>query len=45
MKGTIGKYPITMHLHKSGVDYKGYYCYDRAQNPSISQEMIRQDQN
>ena len=33
MKGTIGKYPITMHLHKWKKNYAGYYYYDRSQQP------------
>jgi len=33
MKGTIGKYPITMHLHKWQKNYTGYYYYDRSQQP------------
>ena len=33
MKGMIGKYPVTMHLHKSGNDYSGFYYYERSQEP------------
>ena len=33
MKGTIEKYPVTMHLHKWGKNYSGYYYYDRSQEP------------
>ncbi len=33
MKGTIGKYTITMHLHKWEKNYTGYYYYDRSQQP------------
>ena len=33
MKGTIGKYPITMHLHKWENNYGGYYYYERSQEP------------
>ena len=33
MKGTIGKYPITMQLHRRGQEYSGYYYYESAQQP------------
>ena len=33
MKGTIGKYPVTMHIHKWENNYTGYYYYDRSQQP------------
>lgn len=29
--GTIGNYPIAMHLHKAGHSYKGYYYYTKNQ--------------
>ena len=31
--GTIGKTVITMHLHKTGQEYYGYYHYDRTRQP------------
>src|SRR4051812_3017503 len=31
--GTIDKYPVTMHIHKKGTSYAGYYYYDRTQQP------------
>ncbi len=31
--GTIGKTVITMHLHKTGQEYYGYYYYDRTRQP------------
>ena len=31
LKGKIGTYPITMHLHKAGHEFKGYYYYDNHQ--------------
>ncbi len=31
--GTIGKTVITMHLHKMGQEYYGYYYYDRTRQP------------
>ncbi len=31
--GKIDRYPITMHLHKSGHRYNGYYYYDLQQRP------------
>src|SRR5690349_1729547 len=33
MKGTIGKYPVSMHLHKWNHEYGGYYYYESAQEP------------
>lgn len=33
LQGTIGKYPITMHLHKAGHSFFGYYYYAAAQQP------------
>ncbi len=33
IKGTIGKYPVTIHLHKYGPDYSGYYYYESKQIP------------
>jgi Protein of unknown function (DUF3298) len=32
-KGTIDKYPITVHLHKMGEALQGYYYYDSKQEP------------
>lgn len=31
--GTIDKYPFTLHLHKMGRAYTGYYYYDKVQQP------------
>jgi hypothetical protein len=31
LKGKIGTYPVTMHLHKAGHDFRGYYYYDNYQ--------------
>ncbi len=31
--GAIGKYPITIHLHKTGHSYAGYYYYDKTGQP------------
>jgi hypothetical protein len=31
--GTIDKYPVTMHLHKTGHKYSGYYYYSSRQYP------------
>ncbi|TDH26622.1 DUF3298 domain-containing protein [Segetibacter sp. 3557_3] len=31
--GKIDRYPVTMHLHKSGHTYNGYYYYDQQQRP------------
>jgi hypothetical protein len=31
--GSIDKYPITMHLHKAGHNYYGYYYYESQQKP------------
>jgi hypothetical protein len=33
IKGAIDKYPVTMHLHKAGHNYYGYYYYDTQQKP------------
>jgi hypothetical protein len=33
LKGTIDKYPVTMHLHRAGDDYFGSYYYDRVGEP------------
>ncbi|MGZ8545323.1 MAG: DUF3298 domain-containing protein [Flavisolibacter sp.] len=33
LTGTIGKYPVTMHLHKTGNAYSGYYTYDSQRQP------------
>lgn len=33
LQGNIGAYPITMHLHKLGHVYAGYYYYNREQQP------------
>ncbi|HEY2721999.1 MAG TPA: DUF3298 domain-containing protein [Chitinophagaceae bacterium] len=32
-KGFIGKYPVTMHLHKIDHDFFGYYYYDSCEHP------------
>lgn len=32
-RGSIGKTPYTMHLHRIGDDFRGYYYYDRIQRP------------
>ena len=32
-KGKIDKYPVTLHVHKAGHDYFGYYYYDTQQKP------------
>ena len=32
-KGTIDKYPVTLHVHKASHSYVGYYYYDSKQNP------------
>lgn len=31
--GAIDKYPVTMHLHKAGHNYYGYYYYESQQKP------------
>ena len=31
LQGTIGSYPITMHLHRIGHVYAGYYYYNHSQ--------------
>ncbi|MBO9573486.1 MAG: hypothetical protein J7497_14955, partial [Chitinophagaceae bacterium] len=31
--GSIDKYPVTMHLHKAGNTYRGYYYYNSQQRP------------
>ena len=31
--GNIDKYPVTLHLHKAGHDYTGYYYYNSRQQP------------
>jgi hypothetical protein len=31
--GSIDKYPFTLHLHKTGRAYTGYYYYDKIQQP------------
>jgi hypothetical protein len=33
LKGSIDKYPVTMHLHKYGHNYRGFYYYDAYQEP------------
>src|SRR5687768_4763570 len=33
IEGAIDKYPITMHLHKAGHNYCGYYYYNSQQKP------------
>jgi hypothetical protein len=33
MKGTIGKYGVTMQLHRNGHEYSGYYYYESSQQP------------
>lgn len=33
LQGKIGKYPVTLHLHKAGNSYHGYYYYDSQQKP------------
>src|SRR5688572_18251539 len=33
MKGTIGKFPVVLHLHKWGHNYSGYYYYESTQEP------------
>jgi hypothetical protein len=33
LQGKIDKYPVTMHLHKAGPSYTGYYYYDNQQQP------------
>jgi hypothetical protein len=35
LKGTIDKYPVTMHLHKADHAYSGYYYYDSKQQPAF----------
>ncbi len=41
-KGKIGKYAVTLHLHKAGHNYDGYYYYDTQQKPlSFSGDDIR----
>lgn len=32
-KGKIDKYPATLHIHKAGHNYSGYYYYDLHQKP------------
>jgi hypothetical protein len=32
-KGNIDKYPVTLHIHKAGNDYRGFYYYDSQQRP------------
>ena len=41
--GTIGKYPATMHLHKSGDTYSGYYYYQSSQQPIYMLQMANED--
>lgn len=31
--GKIDKYPVTLHLHKAGHEYHGYYYYNNRQEP------------
>lgn len=31
--GTISKYPVTLHLYKTGSNYSGYYYYNSVQQP------------
>lgn len=33
LTGRIDQFPVTLHLHKSGHDYFGYYYYDSVQQP------------
>jgi len=33
LSGAIDKYPVTLHLHKMGHAYSGYYYYDKTQQP------------
>ncbi|SHF03075.1 protein of unknown function [Cnuella takakiae] len=33
LAGTIGNYPVVMHLHKAGHTYNGYYYYQSTQQP------------
>lgn len=33
LTGSIDKYPVTMHLHKMGHEYNGYYYYNKTQKP------------
>jgi hypothetical protein len=33
LTGTIGKYPISMHLHKRGATLNGYYFYNSREQP------------
>ena len=33
LAGTIDKYPVTMHLHKAGHSYTGYYSYNTQRQP------------
>lgn len=33
LKGTVGKYPITMHLHRHAEGYAGFYYYESTQEP------------
>lgn len=33
IEGTIGKFPVTIHLHKAGSNYAGYYYYSSTQIP------------
>ncbi len=33
LNGKIDKYAVTLHLHKAGANYKGYYYYNSQQKP------------
>ncbi len=33
LKGKVDKYPVTLHVHKAGHNYVGYYYYDSQQKP------------
>ncbi|CAN5752729.1 hypothetical protein BH10BAC2_BH10BAC2_07180 [soil metagenome] len=33
LTGAIDKYPVSMHLHKTGHTYSGYYYYNKTQQP------------
>ncbi|HEX2536227.1 MAG TPA: DUF3298 domain-containing protein [Chitinophagaceae bacterium] len=35
VKGTIGAYPVTLHLHKQDTAYSGCYYYESQQDPII----------
>lgn len=33
LSGTIDKHPVTLHLHKAGNEYSGYYYYNSKEQP------------